>query len=383
MWIFILTLVTLCLFVLPLLPGFIELIRPTDVTPLRVSQDYDSNPYYFADGFRRFLSSNFEDLHSSQNHNGRLKNDARYQLVGEKGTPDLDTSGLVSKLLLSVHSLLLPADRVYEAEVYARQSITGGERSHFRAVLSDDMLHLKDHSSVQRWAHSDGEMMVGKHARLYGRATSHSSIVLSEGVEFERLHAPRIVTAAPYTPPQEVAPFTLEVLDELPDVKIHSSRRWLLNGHLDFPARHEFTGNIITGTTARIGDFARIHGNIKINAHDDVDYHLHKAGVTDRRKENAKKTACGELGDHVHIDGSLISSHDLFIGKNCRIFGPVIAENLLVIGAGTVIGGPDHPTTVTAPRIIIEGGCTIHGTIWASQGGIVRDYEEGEETEAA
>ncbi len=377
-WIIVLSLVTALLFTLPLVPGLIELIRPTDVKPLRVSQDYDSNPMHFADGFRDYIRTNFRDIHSTQNHNGRLIDDTRYQLVGEKGIPNLDATNITTKLLLSAHPLTLPAGELFESEIYGRQSIMTGERSHFRAIMADDTLMLREHSTVLRWAHSEGEMVVGRHTKLFGRATSRHSIILGDGVHFERLHAPKIMTTVTKNP-RVAAPVALATLNTLPDVKVQSGRRWVLNGHLDFPANNLFDGDIVTGTTATIGSHAHIKGSVKCNAGDDIAYHLHTSGVPTR---TTRKMARCEIGTHVRIDGSLVSSHDLIIGEHCRIFGPVIAEGLLIIGAGTIIGSPECPTTVTAPRIIVESGCVIYGTLWATESGLVRPAQHPDEAVA-
>jgi len=373
-WAIILILFTIFLYVLPLLPGLFELFRPTDIEPLRVSQDYDSNPMFFAEGFRSFINKNFTDLNATETTNGTLEDGAKYQMVGEKGVPNLDGVIGSTKLILSNHPLTLPAGEMFETEIYGRNSITTGERSHFRAIMSDKTLQLREHSTVLRWAHSDGDMLVGRYSHLYGRATSKQSIFLGEGVRFERLYAPIILSTARTNLPAETPTKDRAILTELPDVKMQSGRRWVLNGHMDFPADHFFDGDIVTGTTATIGDYAHIKGSVKVNAHDDVVYHLQNSGAASR---NNKNVARATIGDFVLIDGSLISSHDLYIGQNCRLMGPVIAEGLLVIGSGTVIGSPENPTTVTAPRIIIESGCTIYGTLWATESGLVSTSESG------
>lgn len=368
-WAIILFLFTLFLYLLPLLPGLLELFRPTDVEPLRVSQEYDSDPFFFANGFKNYIDRNFTDLTATQNFNGNLADGTQYQLVNEKGVPNLDASIGATRLILSNHSLALPAGEMFETEIFSKQNIATGERSHFRALMSEQTLHIRDHSTVLRWAHSEGDMVVGRHSNLFGRATSKQSILLNEGVHFERLYAPIILSTSRAKLADATPNVERTTLTELPDVKIQSGRRWVLNGHLDFPANHFFDGDIVSGTTAAIGDNSHIKGSIKINAHDDVVYHLQNTGVIAR---SGKKSARGAIGDNVTIDGSVVSSHDLTIGQNCKIMGPVIAEGLLIIGAGTTIGSPEYPTTVTAPQIIIETGCVIYGTLWATESGLVR-----------
>ena len=332
-WGIILILTTLALYLIPLLPGLVEIFRPTDTQPLRVSQEYDSNPLHFADGFRKYVKKNFADLSVAQNHNGTLKDGTKFQLVGESGIPTLkNTNGNGSKnssqsekhkwnrLLISTNSLGLPAGEAFETEIYSLQNVSTGERSQFRALLSDQSLNIREHCTVMRWAHSEGDMIVGAHSHMYGRATSRQSIILNEDVHFERLHAPIIMSTARQNISYDTAAKEHILLDHLPDVKIQSGKRWVLNGHLDFPAEHRFEGDIITGTTATIGDYALLDGSLKCNAHDDVVHHLQNTGVVS--SNNRKNIALCDIGNNVTINGSVISSHDMTIGENCRIFGP-------------------------------------------------------------
>ena len=335
LWPALLIFATIGLLLLPLLPTVFELIRPTDIKPLQVVQGYDNDPFYFAAGFKRYLA---------------------------KVTPEQIKA---DHMMSSQDSIALQDDAIMESEVYSHQHIATGKNSRFRALFSDNTMSINDDCMVLRWAHSNGEMHVGPGATLLGRATSHQSIVLSLGCYFERLHAPKIVIVEEKTIDNSLI---LAILDTVKNVKTQAGRRSLLEGDLDFPAYHAFDGDIVAGSTAVIGDYAHIKGNIKSNAMNDVVYYLKKTGVIVDKDKNIARC---ELGDFVRIDGAVISTNDLYIGENCRISGPVIAENLLVIQSGTIIGTPEQPCTVSAPFIMIEPGCVIHGTLWAGKQGVV------------
>jgi len=376
LWPVLLIVVTSLLFFLPLVPGIIELMRPTDIKPLKVAQDYDINPYHFADGFRSFMKAKFGDIRSPANLEGKLDNGTRYQLIGETGKPGLDESHSHTKVILSAHPLLLPAGELFESEVYSEKAIATGERSHYRAIMSDDAIRFGEQCTVLRWAHSDGTMTVGRGSQLFGRATSKTAIVLGDNVQFERLHAPRITTLTAGPARSDTPAPRLMPVDDLSGIKLQSESRVILHGALDFPASHLFEGDIITGTTAVIGDYSHIKGSIKVNAHEDVSYHLQKAGIMPRTETKPGNCA---IGNYVRIDGTILSTMDMTIGQHCQIFGPVIAEGILIIGAGTVIGTPENPTTITAGQIIMESGCVLHGTLWATgTGGAVRPALQSE-----
>ena len=71
------------------------------------------------------------------------------------------------------------------------------------------------------------------------------------------------------------------------------------------------------------------------------------------------------------MDGSLISASKMTIGNNCLIHGPVIAERQMLIAAGTRCGTSFHQTTISSPRIDIEEGVIVFGTLWAREYGRV------------
>jgi len=370
-WSVVLILITVCLFILPLLPALLELFHPTDMAPLKVVQAYDNNPMYFAEGFQNYIHT-----HLIQPDGGRtvkradtLADGTSYQRLEENEQVDFGGKQHTHKLLFSHYSLTLPGEKIFEAEVFSGLRLVTGAGSHFRALMANESLAIGDNSTVWRWAHSDGDVTVGRNAALNGRVTSRKTLTLGIGCRFERLHAAKIVCGTENIEPEFMPQMERTVLAELPDVKTLAGRRSLLEGDLDFPAGHEFDGDIVAGSTALIGDNAYIKGNIKSNALNDLTHYLHSTGaMTDKTKGSAR---C-ELGNHVRIDGAVISTHDLIIGQYCRILGPVIAENLLVIRTGTIIGSPLHPSTVTAPEIIIESGCIIYGSLFATKQGMVR-----------
>jgi hypothetical protein len=49
----------------------------------------------------------------------------------------------------------------------------------------------------------------------------------------------------------------------------------------------------------------------------------------------------------------------------------VIAERELAIASGSQCGTFEHPTTVSAPKIEIEEGVAVFGTLWARDQGQV------------
>ena len=63
------------------------------------------------------------------------------------------------------------------------------------------------------------------------------------------------------------------------------------------------------------------------------------------------------IGTHGHIGA------DAVVGEGTRLAAHV------TLGDACVIGAPDRICTVTAPRIDVDAGVTVHGTVWAGKHG--------------
>lgn len=353
MWSLIFVLTTLGLFLLPLLPAISEWMEPTDYAPLKVVQDYDGDIRHFANGFRRYVYANFAELLKGRGREGLLNRDTPFQIVSESGLPAIGegdkSEGTTRTLILSPHALTLPGGMFFESEIYSASDITGGARDLFRALLAERDIHLADESTVLRWVHADGELTVGNNCKLFGRVSANKHIRLGEECAFERMHSARIDFGQPPgagLPAIGKEPYMIAQgmthLEELPHVRDHSGRRWLVHGRAEIPTRHFFDGDIVASADVKLGSGAHIRGSIKSN---------------------------GDmfLGTGVIIEGSVFSAGDLYVGPGCRIKGPVVAERVLYIETGTIIGSESLPTCVNAPQIQIETGSTVFGTVWASE----------------
>ena len=123
-------------------------------------------------------------------------------------------------------------------------------------------------------------------------------------------------------------------------------QRFLYDGDFEVHADELVTGNIVARGKLHIGSGARIRGSVK--------------SVSDM-----------VLGAGVSVQGSLISGRQMLIGPDCAVNGPIIAERALHVSAGTRCGSFQHPTTVSAPRIEVEEGVVVFGTLWAREHGEV------------
>lgn len=338
------------LFVLPLMPGILELINPTDNAPLRIIQEYDHNFRHFADGFRRYVQKHFGEYMADHQEEGVLKDGTRYRFIGENGALSVQNAR-TDDLIISAHALTLPEGVYFGAEMYCARDVRGGKDAIYRAVLADGDIRLGDNSEVLRWVHSAQRLLVGHGSVLSGRASAERNMMLAAGCRFERLHAPAIFCGAPAA---QVEPFPVQeltVVDELPDTLHRSATRRLVDTEVDLDIYTHIVGDIVSYGAIVVGDGSHITGNLKSNR--------------DMR-----------IGRGVTVEGAIVSARDIYIDAGSHVRGPVIAENVIVIASGVEIGSELQLASVSAPYVYLADGVLVHGTIWATEEGYTTDAAE-------
>jgi len=352
-WPIIFCLFVVFLFVLPLLPGLVELRFATDTKPLSVIQEYNTDITYFAKGFKTYLEKNFISFFSAEQklnvpiQQGILRDNTNFQIIRNRTIPVFNLQEIsrakTDWLIIADSALILPGQIFFQKEIYSRNSISAGENSQFRALLAEENITLGKGCSILRWVHSGGSLFVDPNCNLYGRASAGSSITLSKRCVFERLHAPKIMfgKSQPVAAGRKKIHELLKVTT-IPNVKDQYTRRWLIDGDIEIPENSFFDGDLIASRNVVIGAGSHIRGSIKSN--NDL-----------------------QLQNNVQVDGSVVSTGNLYIGNNCNLSGPVIAEDTIFIETGSTVGTETAQTTVSGLKIHIASGVVVFGSVWAEE----------------
>ena len=333
-----LTATTGAMIALPLAPAILEAIRRKDASPIPTRTD-DGDIRNFARSLRRYIEPLQGEMVLCKARNAiiesRLSDGAYVLLVGKEGMYDVPED-TVHTLALFARQCSLPDNLTFTKDVYAAHGLYSGKRNCFRALLGEDDIYLDEETYVLRWIHAEGKIMASQRGHFFGRASSEKAIYFSRGCTFERTHAPAIFTstASESQTATEGAP-----ANALPQ-KIHKLGRSRINGDVHLSSDEMLIGNVIVTGSIKVDERTHIFGSAKGNG--DI-----------------------ELREQVEVQGSLVSTKTIRMASNCYVKGPVLAENEIVIGAGTQIGTPNSPTTVSAPRIRIAPDCVVHGTLWA------------------
>jgi len=330
---------------LPLLPALLELKRKSDALPLSVIQQNAGEIRHFANSFRTYVQKLQPLLQqctaAGATDTGKLGDDEEYVVLGRADEPLMlalqQRDALRPVVIAAGVDLAIPDGGTFSKEIFAAAQFIGGEKNRYRAILGEKNIWLGEASQVTRWVHAAGEFTAGPGSSLHGRVSSDLLIRLQNNCRFVRLNAPRI-EAGLATDPADTIPS---------DATCPASQQRLLHdGDFVVKPGQAINCNIVVRGKLRICAGARVHGSVK-----------------------SEQTMILEEG--VSVEGSLISASRMQVGPRCSIHGPVIAERELSIATGTHCGSSKRPTTVSAPRIKVEEGVTVFGTLWAREGGQV------------
>lgn len=355
LWTMALVMAVLLLFTLPMIPALLEQHFRKDASPLRVVREHDGNVAHFAKGFERFVETRFgavlPALLPGETREITADSGPDCVLLGPEAVfpvmPREKSALVVDRLVLGAGAVTLPDHIFFEAEVFAGGDFSCGVLAAYRAVLARGRADLAEDSVVLRWIHAGDCLAVGAGSQLFGRASSDKRIELMNDVVFERLHAPEImfgshsdIQAAPEDAWQAASPWQPPSSAEI------SGGRWRVAGDVEIPSSRLCADPIVATGNVMVGAMSWLQSSLKSN------------GIL-------------VLGKCCRVDGAVVSAGRLEIGPGCRIKGPVVSEGEVVLRQGSVFGAPDMPTTISAPRILVETGVRVFGTAWARERGKV------------
>ncbi|MGR9115709.1 MAG: hypothetical protein ACU85E_08080 [Gammaproteobacteria bacterium] len=340
-------------FCLPFIPAVIEIYHKADTRPLRVIHEYDVDIHYFAKVFRQFIQQHFLQeinavIETSSPRQGRLKQGNRYYIINQNHPLPWQESEqkhqVTRSMYISSDSLRLPGAMSYLTELYARDSLYGGQEDIYRALLAENDIELAKASMLLRWMHAGHSIRIAEQCVLHGRVSADAEIKFIGRSYFERLYAPVIHFGCPELPAESQAAHREIKADDLAVAVDVGGGRWLIEEDVTIPYNSLITSNLVVVGDLTIGAQTHIEGSVK--SHGKL---IIKQGS--------------------NITGSVISEHDIDLVSDCKVNGPVVSEQTIYIGSGCSIGAPDKPTTVSAEEIMIKTGSICHGTVWARKKG--------------
>ena len=330
--------VCLLLLTLPFIPAVREWLSPTDSVALPISASYTSDIDHFA---------------------RRLHADASARLGTGKSTGYEDFDFVVQPVeamdLRKARKRLIASDiQSREAihctpALYVDGSIHTGAGSTFSALYATGSIALGAESEIHDWGHADGVLVLNNNSVALRRISAGTAIELGNETWFERVQAPTVHFGsgrAPATFPYPAGNAEASYAD-LPDVVQQTPLLFIVRGNCALPPGRVYRGSLVVTGFLVVGQGTIVIGDVKA-----------REGIS--------------IARNAQVQGAVTCEKRVYMFGASRVFGPLISESDVLIGANAVIGKADAQTTVSARNIIVEDGVVMHGAVWAHEIGMVK-----------
>ena len=333
------TLVCLFLLTLPFVPAVSEWLYPTDALALPISANYTADIDHFAKRLRADVAAKLGQ--------GAATGYEDFDFVASP-VDSMDWSK-ASKRLISRSSVAVTTPVRTTQTLYVQGDILAGAGSTFNALYATGDVHLGSESELHDWAHADGVLRLGQNSIAVRRVSAGVAIELGNESWFERLHAPLVHfgSGVGHKPaPDEVNQKSASYAD-LDNAVEQTPSLFLIRGDCALQPGSIYHGSLVVTGFLTIGAGTTVMGDIKA-----------REGLS--------------IGPKAWVQGAVTCEKRIYVFNGGRVFGPLISETDILIGADAVIGLPDAQTTVSGANIIVENGVVVHGTLWAHEIGLVK-----------
>lgn len=332
-------LICLLLLLLPFVPALREWLRPSDSAALPVSANYSSD----IDHFARRLHSDVSARLGFGPATGHEEFDFVPALPQDKDWLQA-RQRLISRRSISTDQPIRSAK-----PVYVEGSLRAAAGSVFPALYTTGDIDLGVQSEITDWAHADGTLRLGPGSIALRRISAGQAIELGNEAWFERLNAPviRFGRSSAGAQPPSGTEQTPASLADLEGAIQQSPELFLVRGDCALPPARIYRGSLVVTGFLTIGAATTVVGDIKA-----------RAGLS--------------IGHRAAVQGAVTCSKRIYIFKDARVWGPVISESDVLVGANALIGLANAQTTLTARNVIVEDGVMLHGTLWARDIGMVK-----------
>jgi len=333
------------IFFLPLLPALREVRQRVDANALPIAADGRMSSTYFAERFREILRRRLagplaEVAEIGSPLSGSIDGSDEF-VVLPAGALAMDVKA-GERMVVGAGDLDLGSDRHFLREIYAQGDLRAGDDVVVRATLIDGNATFGSGASSLRWIHAEKDLSFGPGAGLSGRVSSGACLRLDEDSVFERVHAPRIEFGAPRDSTHDTPEGRRDLReDELPANSETTGTRTLVHEDFTLEAGTRWIGDLVVHGDLDCGRGSQIIGSVK----------AHRV----RLQENAE------------VDGSVVSTSDVFALEGVRIHGVLLAEGHVELARACRIGVEPDTASVRAHSIDVAPGTVVHGAVWVDQ----------------
>jgi predicted acyltransferase (DUF342 family) len=319
-------------FILPFMPGIIELIRKKDADPLFIPMDYIRNPRYFGKSFKRLIHRATAGFTFSPGmREVKLSKEEKLELSQTRSIPPHKE---INHMLYVIGNFVSGSNARFNKEVYVIDDAVIGSNNVLQALAVDNNAVIGEGVQFLRWLDAEGDVEIDKNCNLGISASAGNRLYMASNCIFRRLFGMPIMTGHNRTTATIDHRESLAPIDTLP-----RGLSFIRVKEGDVPPGKIIQNNVIFTQKVQVGSDSIIMGDIK--CYGDV-----------------------VLKDNVRIDGNIFADGDIFIGRNARIGGHVFSQMSIYISGQTIISRPDKIKSVIGKKSIsIEPDVIIHGYV--------------------
>ena len=328
----------LFLLLLPFLPAIKELVQPLDARPLSINMDYNRDPRYFGNSFKRILK---RALRTEKLSEGKkritLSKSETVEIVSKTKIPAGDN---VDHLMYVMGNFISLEKVTLDKEIYVDGKASIGERNTLRALAAEGKVSLASKTRVIRWVDAEGEFIAARSCNLGWSISSGNRLKIHPYCRFRRLYGMPVLTSDEGLE-KEISDKDQEC-EEIGDAAFISDKDWTI-----IPPYTKINKALIFKQNLRI----------KRNC------------VLEKDVKTYKKLV---LEEGVRIKGNVFADNSITTGSSTRIFGNIFSQEAIHLGKGSKIGRAGATKSVVARgEVVLDRGVVIYGYVVAGKRGRV------------
>ncbi len=331
------------LILLPFVPGLIEVYWPRDRYPLPVDTGYTKDPRFFGRAARDILAGALDVAAVAPgSHEVEM---SKAETVEVHDDLELPAGTAQAAVLVVRGELAVGAGATCDREVFASGRARVGEGATLRTLAGDADVALAAGVTMQRWLDADGDVTVGEDCSLGVSAAAGGSLILADGVVFNRLYGLPVTTAdgAGAGGGEQPGPGAAQVRSpSYPDVDEILTIEDLVHLHRDdltvspgdeFQRPLVCKGDLTIAAGAVLAYTARVYG----------DLHLEQ-GAT--------------------IQGDVIAERNVTLAEGAAVYGNVFSQAAVTLASGARVGLPGARKSLIGKKEILLGAdVVVHGYV--------------------
>ncbi|GAB4538452.1 MAG: hypothetical protein Fur0020_07360 [Thermodesulfovibrionia bacterium] len=323
-------LIFLMLLLIPFIPALLELLKPTDASPLFIRMDYSKDARYFGNSFRNILKNAIITDMDIGMREVKLSKDEIVEIAQSKR---IGKGERYEHILYILGSLITEEKARFDKEIYVKGDAVIGCENVLRAIACDGRLSISSGVTIIRWVDAEGGIEISDNCNLGISLSSSNGVKIGKDCRFKRLYGMPIMT--------------YKDIERGYKVGLDNTQCPIDEDHLIISPFTKIEKDLIVRKGLLIKKGCVLVGSIKTYGNLIIE------------------------GDTT-VFGNIFSEADIEIGERTTVRGDVFSQGSVTVRQGVKIGDVGKVKSVIGKRrIMINDDVTIYGYVMTEGVGMV------------